>query len=177
MRIRLTWGWITVAVVAVLVTCVALDGFPKLKHREPRTERYASVEEAEEAAGFHIPRPGPEYSVESTTLEWWGHDDRPVSYTSYHGPGLESRFISVTVALREEYPDDPGYRAMLAQLGMSTTIGARTGWLTGWNDPARASRRFTFECGSLDGAALWCEVSAAKDIGRDVFEAFIATLE
>ena len=165
-------GWAAITLVILLILLAVVSGFPE--GQEPHElKRYASVQEAEQVAGLYIPRPGPQYSATYTSLEWWGHDHWPVSYTSYSVVGVANRSIGVSVG-PHDYLDSPS--DTLIMNGTPTTIGGRSGWIMGETDVARGTRLFAFMCGSVDDLTVWCEVDVPKHIGFDALEAFVATI-
>lgn len=107
---------------------------------------YASFDEAEQVAGYHIPRASPEYPVAfgETTLQWFPQFDRLNSETQYIFPPVEDTPMSVgvNVALSYFYPEgDKG-----ATSGKPMTVGGKTGRM----DDGKTAWVFVFDCGSVD---------------------------
>jgi hypothetical protein len=133
--------------------------------------QYASFEEAEQIAGYHIPRPSAEYPVAfgQTSLRWFPQFDRPLSTTEYTYPPLAPTSIGVGVLPSYFYPHgDEG-----ATEGKQTVMGSKSGWLKELD----YSFTFTYGCGEVDGYNLWCSVSSPKEVAREAFEHFVSTLE
>jgi hypothetical protein len=163
---------ITIPVVALVGIWVLMGlDLIEITEEQAESERYASIEEAEQVAGFHIPRAGREYPVSSTYLTWYPGEDRPESDTCYDLPGAARRSFSVKVG--------PYYHFHYAHLGGSIvhgqpmTMGGRSGRMVR-DDEVRW--RFAFECGSVDDVTVWCEVRGDKDQGLEALEAFIASI-
>jgi hypothetical protein len=133
-------------------------------------KEYASFEEAEQAAGYHIPHPSPEYppSFGRTHLRWFPQFERPLSETHYSYPPEPSVFIYVIVS-PSYFSNDP---ATLTS-GHSMTIGGKSGWM----QPDDDDFLFNYPCGQVDGYEVWCSVSALKEIGENAFEQFMSTLQ
>lgn len=163
---------ITIPVVALVGIWVLMGlDLIEITEEEPEYEYYESIEEAEQVAGFGIPRAGAEYPVNYTLLTWYAGDDRPLGETSYDVPGVPQRAFGLKVG--------PYYHFHYAHLdgsivhGEPMTIGGRSGRMVRDDD---VRWRFAFECGSVDDVTVWCEVGARKDLGFDAFEAFIASI-
>lgn len=138
------------------------EGFP--------IEGYSSFEEAEQVAGYHVPRPSPEYpaSFGRTHLRWFPQFERPLSETHYSYPPDPSSFIYVLV--RPSYfSNDP----TKLRSGRPMTVGGKSGWML----PDEDDYKLDYPCGEVDGYEVWCNVSASKDIGWEAFEHFVSTLE
>jgi hypothetical protein len=131
---------------------------------------YSSFEEAEEAAGYHIPRPSSEYSLkfDLTFLRWFPQLDRPASETHYTYPPQPS--ISIVVMVSPSYfSNDPSKLTS----GPAMTVGGKSGWLF----PDDDQFVLNYTCGEVDGYDVWCGVSAPKEIGWEEFEHFVYTLQ
>jgi hypothetical protein len=155
---RITWPWVAALVVVGVPLLLYLFLLLAITHVDDgyRSVTYTSVQEAEQAAGFHIPAAGSEYSVTDTYLERWGDDGWPSSHTSYAVAGVANRVISVIVE-PHDYLDTPRYT--FVEDGTPTTIGGRAGWIIGEDEAARW-RTLVFVCGTVDDLKVWCEVSA-----------------
>ncbi len=169
-------GWVAVVITIPVVALVgiwvlfAVD-LIEITREEPESEYYASIEEAEQVAGFRIPRAGAEYPARHTLLTWYYGKDLPLCEISYEVPGVPRGGFGMNVGPRYYYPY-PNEDTPTVQ-GEPMTIGGRSGWMLwetegGWG--------FAFECGSVDHATVWCEVIGGKDVGLDAFEAFIASI-
>jgi hypothetical protein len=159
---------ITILTVALVVVVVLGGG---IQQEASETEYYASIEEAEQVAGFHIPRAGPEYPVNYTLLTWDPGKDLPLSETSYEVPGIPRRFFGLEVGPRYYYPYPTQDRPTVE--GEPMTIGGKSGWIVSENE---FGWDFAFECGSVDDLTVWCEAGRGRDEGFDAFEAFIASI-
>jgi hypothetical protein len=135
------------------------------------TKSYTSFEEAEQVAGYHIAHPSDEYPVAFglTHLRWFPQFDRPLSSTHYTFPPLAPTSIGVNVKPSYYYPEGDK-TAMDAE---PMTVGGKTGWM----HESETAWIFIFECGSLDGYRLWCQVMCVKKVGWEAFEHFVSTLE
>jgi len=132
---------------------------------------YASFEDAEQVAGYHIPRASAEYPVafDQTTLQWFPQFDRPKSDTQYTFPPLAPTSIGVNVAPSYFYPEgDKG-----ATSGKPMTVGGKTGWM----DDGKTAWVFVFDCGAVDDVKVWCQVTGVKEIGWESFDHFVSTLQ
>ena len=133
--------------------------------------QYASFEEAEQIAGYHIPRPSAEYPVAfgQTSLRWFPQFDRPLSETQYTYPPLAPTSIGVIILPSYFYPNGDDS----ATNGEQTSVGSKSGWM----NEGGYSFSFTYGCGEVDGYNLWCSVSAPNEVPREVFEHFVSTLQ
>jgi len=133
--------------------------------------QYASFEEAEQIAGYHIPRPSAEYPVAfgQTHLRWFPQFERPASTTQYTFPPLAPTSIGVIVS--PSYFAAEGDEAMMS--GRSMIVGGKSGWML----PDDTSFVFNYLCGEVDGYNVWCSAGAVKDIGWEAFEHFVSTLQ
>ena len=134
---------------------------------------YASFEEAEQVAGYHIPRASAEYPVAfgETTLQWFPQFDRPKSETQYIFPPVGDTPISVGVRVAPSYFYPKGDET--ATSGKPMTVGGKTGWMLR-EDIAWV---FVFDCGSVDDVKVWCQVTGVKEIGWEAFDHFVSTLQ
>jgi hypothetical protein len=132
---------------------------------------YTSFEEAEQVAGYHIPRASSEYPVGYglTHLQWFPELERPFSETQYTYPPLAPTSIGVTVTPSYFYQGgDTG-----ATDGEPMTVGGKTGWM----NEDQTAWVFIFGCGSVDHVNVWCQVTGVKEIGWEAFEHFVSTLQ
>lgn len=148
----------------------------ELLNRVPNKD-YTSFEEAEQVAGFHIPRPSPDYPVAYglTHLQWFEGLERPQSRTIYWftppdwGMGRPGVGIGVDVAPAYYSPD--GYPTSID--GRATAVGGKSVWLI----EEEFAWVFIFDCGSVDDVKVWCQVTGPKDIGWDALDHFVSTLQ
>jgi hypothetical protein len=140
------------------------------------TKSYTSFEEAEQVAGYHIPRPSDEYPLAFglTHLTWFPQFERPLSETLYVCPPLDPldpNPTSFIVIVAPSYFSSLGDEGRMS--GQATTVGGKTGWAK----PTDISFVFNYLCGEIDGYNVWCSVSAPKEVGWEAFEQFVSTLE
>jgi hypothetical protein len=142
----------------------SLHGYP--------IKEYSSFEEAEHEAGYHIPRSS-EYPLAfgKTTLQWFPQFERPNSETQYVFPPVGDTPISVGVHVLPSYFYPEGDKT--ATSGKPATVGGKNGWL----DDGETAWIFVFDCGTVDGVKVWCQVMAVKEIGWDAFDHFVSTLQ
>jgi hypothetical protein len=135
---------------------------------------YASFEEAEQVAGYHIPRPTPEYPIayNLTHLQWFPQFDRPFSETHYGLPPVGDTPMWAQVNVSPSYFYYEGDKG--ATRGEPTNAGGKAGWMAPGYDKSWV---FIFECGAVDDVKLYCQVMAGKDIGWEAFEHFVSTLQ
>jgi len=131
---------------------------------------YTSFEEAEQAAGYHIPRASPDYplALGVTHLQWFPQFDRPLSETHYTYPPLPSTFIYVIV-MPSYFSRDPSDWTS----GRAMTVGGKAGWMP----PDDSMFRFSYPCGQVDGYEVWCHMRGDKKIGWEAFDHFVSTLQ
>lgn len=130
---------------------------------------YNSIDAAEAAAGFHIPRPpADKYALAFGETHIRGGLGRPFSTTNYkYGPG-DSDAIRVDVAPISDW--SPG----ALQRGKRETIGGRDGWMitddsVGWE--------FAFHCSDTDdGIEVWCQTTAPRSLGLQGLNDFVGAL-
>jgi hypothetical protein len=132
---------------------------------------YTSFEEAEQVAGYHIPRASDEYPVAFglTHLQWFPQFERPISNTEYTYPPLAPTSMGVVVGPSYFFGGDEESVAGKEH----TTVGGKSGWLK----EGDMSFFFDFICGEVDGYNVWCGASAPKEVGWETFEHFVSTLE
>jgi hypothetical protein len=133
-------------------------------------EDYASFEQAEQVAGYHIPRPSAEYppAFGRTHLRWFPQFDSPLSETHYTYPPEPSTFIYVIVS-PSYFSNDPSKLTS----GSATTVGGKNGWM----QPDDDDFVFNYVCGEVDGYQVWLTAWALKEIGLEAFDHFVSTLQ
>jgi hypothetical protein len=154
-------------------TLEAMDEAEILRHLSETSpiKSYSSFDEAEQVAGYHIPRPSPEYPVAFglTHLRWFPQFERPLSSTHYTYPPVAPTSIDVIVAPSYFFGGDEERFTGREH----TTVGGKSGWLK----EGDMSFFFSFVCGEIDGYNVWCAPSAPKEVGWEAFEHFVSTLE
>jgi hypothetical protein len=130
-------------------------------------ETFGSIDAAEVAAGFHIPRPAEgKYSLAFGQTHIRGGFARPFSTTNYkYGTG-DSEALRLDVGPISDWP--PG----ALQQGTRAVIAGREGWMIR-NDSVTIE--FAFQCGD-DGVEIWCQVAAPPQLGIQGLSDFVATL-
>jgi hypothetical protein len=147
------------------------------------SREYESFAEAEEAAGFHIPRPAAEFPNlhgNTTFLQWLPSVSAPVS-ESYYAPSPESvqsqlgnpykSNILVRVAVSGLFRD--GDATMMQ--GTEVRFGSKLGWLT--ESVGNYGLLFNYACGNLNAETLWCTVEERNGIDRGTIERFVESLQ
>jgi hypothetical protein len=126
-------------------------------------------------AGYRIPRAGDAYPIGfgQTSLQWFPGNETPLSHTEYTYQPLAPTSIGIAVgpaflwALKDGTPGED-----ILTSGDPTTIGDKQGYAKfgqiGW--------LFSFRCGSTGGEDIWCVVRAHSKIGRQGFDAFVASI-
>lgn len=136
---------------------------------------YDSYEEAEAEAGFHIPRPSPEYPNPwgGLSLQWFPQYEYPNSAAVYIYPAGSELYFHVTCG--------PGYWFLVQGSGTEEAIPnarpAVLGGKQGWVRESDFTSYFYYRYGELDGYGLWCKVGASNEIDPAEVERFIATLQ
>jgi hypothetical protein len=141
-----------------------------------RDQDFASIGAAEQVAGFRIPRPSPSYpmSFDQTTLRWFRGDVRPVSITEYTYVPMAPTSIDLTIGPEHNWDQNDGKSGeQILSYGTPTAILGRDGWLVQQN----GGLFFSFHCGEVDGAPVWCNVTAASKIGRAAFDDFVSSIQ
>jgi len=135
---------------------------------------YASFEEAEQVAGYHILRPSSEYPIayNLTNLRWFPQFDRPFGETHYGLPPVGDTPMWAQVNVSPSYFYYEGDKG--ATRGEPMTVGGRAGWMAPGYDKSWV---FIFECGAVDDVKLYCQVMAGQDIGWEAFDHFVSTLQ
>ena len=131
---------------------------------------FATFEEAERVAGFHIPRPSSNYPVgynQTNLRDANSPNRRPLSTTQYIFVPLAPTSIGIDVAPASDW-DVPAIES-----GTPTSIGAKHGWMTRQDNVAFV---FAYVCGTVGNEDLWCFVRAPAEVGIDAFNEFVNSI-
>jgi hypothetical protein len=136
---------------------------------------FTSIADAEQAGGYHIPQPGSSYprAFNLTTLRWFRGDRRPTSESQYSYVPMAPTSIGVTVGPAYDWDEKDGTSGeQVLSYGTPTAIGPWDGWFT----DHQGAFVFRFHCGAVDNVAVWCIARTTNAIGRDAFDAFVASI-
>ena len=163
--------------VAVLLAAHARDSTSATSHGGTKTPLaacdgwgagFASLDDAESRAGYHIPRAPASYQPRDrhTCLQF---GDPPMSHTDYGCEGGDRKCISVDV-VPSRY-DVTNSR----EHGRPTTIGDKSGWMLPSKD---GELFFSWKCGQgKEGSTLYCTVLTLGDVDQTAFDTFVASLK
>lgn len=136
---------------------------------EGSIREYDSFEDAEEEAGYHIPRPADDFVLLDGTV----YVETYLRPEDEEAPAVRSAYVSQDgdQLSFQVFPSTYDFVEPRSR-GLEKTIGGKEGWIVD-----EVMRFFAWECGTAaSGTDLYCLVLADQDIDDSTYETFVASL-